>query len=174
VAYAQLGVGAALARTQEWRAALAQQVAAVKLLRDTLEADEKNEVAHFDAAFALGQASVSDIGLGDLASAERRLKDAIGILERSSAVTAESMSDTRVLLGVNYYRLAQVNALGAAQAAGARQRNLKCQDARHWFELSQPTLAAAEGNAQWNWLTFGVPTQHPSVPPPCAGTIDYR
>ncbi len=167
VAYAQLGVGAALARMKQWSAALAQQVEAVKLLRDTLDADEKNEVAHFDAGFALGQASLSDIGLGDLPSAERRLKDAIDILERSSAVTADSLSDTRVLLGVNYYRLAQATALGAARASSARQRNLKCQEARHWFELSQPILSGAQGNSQWGWLTFGVPVERPGLPSPC-------
>ena len=158
VGYCQLGVGSALTRMGKQRAALAQQMEAVKVLRDTLDADEKNEVARFDAAFAIGQAGATHLELGDLASAEGQFKDAARILEGSGAVTSAVLGDSRVLLGVSYYRLGQTYAERARRASSARQRALDCQEARHWFELGVPILAEADRDPQWNLLTYGLPS----------------
>jgi eukaryotic-like serine/threonine-protein kinase len=170
VAYSQLGMGSALVRMKQPRAALEQQLKAVSMLRDTLDADEKNEIARYDAAFALGEASMSDLALGDLTSAEGRLKDAIGILSESGVVGLPNLSDPRVLLGVNYFRLGATYALRARQTSGTRQRNVNCQQARHWFDLSRPILSEVERehDPQWTLFTQGLPAQPPDGPPQCS------
>jgi eukaryotic-like serine/threonine-protein kinase len=170
VAYSQLGVGGALARLKQPRAALERQLEAVAVLRDTLDADETNEIARYDAAFALGEASRSDLALGDLTSADGRLKDAIAILSDSSVINLPNLSDARVLLGVSYVRLGHTYALRVGQTSGARQRKMNCQQARHWFDLGRPILSDVEHerDPQWTLLTEGLPAEPWGEPALCA------
>jgi tRNA A-37 threonylcarbamoyl transferase component Bud32/tetratricopeptide (TPR) repeat protein len=160
VGYSLLGMGGALLRLKQPRAALEKQLQAITVLRSTLDADEKNEIARYDAAFALSEASASDIALGDLRSAELRLTDALTILSHAGGITSPVMNNTKVLLGVDYFQLGRTNALRARDpATTTRQRLRYCQEARRWFDLSQPILSEAERDRQWLSLTEGKVAQ---------------
>jgi hypothetical protein len=135
-----------------------------------MDNDQKNEIARFDAGFAIAQASLTQIELEDFAAAERLLNDGVEILSKSGALNAPGMSDSRVVLSVNYYRLAQISARRALQASTARVREAQCHQARQWFELSRPVLAETEHDAQWGTLTVGVPPMSSGAPAPCAQT----
>ncbi len=155
VAYAQLGMGTALYRMNQPRTALAAQLKAVDMLRDMLSADSKNEMARYDAAFALGEAGATLIALGELASAEGQLTEALNILSRSTGITDPNLNDSKVLLGLDYFRLGLTHALRASQPATSRaQRTKACEEAKKWFALGEPILTAASGAGDGQWRTL--------------------
>jgi non-specific serine/threonine protein kinase/serine/threonine-protein kinase len=170
MAYSELGMGTALSRLNRRPAGLEHQLAAVAILRELMENDQKNEIARYDAGFAIEQASLTQIELEDFAAAEQLLNDGIEILSKSSAMTASGMTDSRVVLGVSYYRLAQTYARRAARTSPTRERDALCHQARQWFELSRPVLAETERNGQWSLLTAGVTPTSAGAPAPCAQT----
>ena len=158
--YSLLGMGGALLRMKQPRAALDKQLQAVAILRSTLDADPKNEIARYDAAFALTEAATSDITLRDLQSASTRLTHAMEILAESKSVASPSLNDMRGLEGIAYFRLGQTSALRASTAATSlSQRNKACQEARHWFDLSRPILSQAAQDDEWRARTSGMSEQ---------------
>ncbi|MEP7245984.1 MAG: serine/threonine-protein kinase [Gammaproteobacteria bacterium] len=171
-AYSLLGMGSALLQLRQPREARERQLQAVSLTRGALDADGKNEIARYDAAYALVEASVSDIALGELDAAERRLTDSMAILSTSAAITAAALNDNRVLLGVDYFRLGQVNALRATgPSRSTAQRAHFCGEARHWFDLSRPILIAAESDPQWKLATRGKVDEMEKGLASCEGVI---
>jgi hypothetical protein len=119
----------------------------VGILRDMMTADAKNDVARYDAAFALGETSATLIELGELQAAETSLTESLSILSRAVGITAEELNDSKVLLGVNYYRLGVVF---------AARRN--CAEANKWFALGSPIVTAAEGTDDSQWRTLSQET----------------
>ena len=147
--YALLGIATALSKQGSAREALGKQLQATNTLRALFEADTKNTEARFNAAFALSEAGDTLATVGQLQAAERNLRDALTILESGSA-GAPAMKDTRVLEGIDYFRLGKLTALQASNPAATRaQRAEKCDEARRWFEQSTPILDAAERDGQW-------------------------
>ncbi len=57
LAYSHLSVALTLSELDQPRAALAQQLKGVELLRATVVADARNDVARYDAAYAMGETS---------------------------------------------------------------------------------------------------------------------
>ena len=156
VAYAQLGMGTALNGLQQPRAAFAQQLAAVERLRDMLGSDSKNEVARFDAAFALGEMGATLIALGELDRARARLTESLDILSRATGITDTKLNDFKVVLGLNYFRLGLTHALGVdPAAAGGSEASRLCEEARRWFALGEPILTetTAGDTGQWRSIT---------------------
>ena len=156
VAYARLGVGTALEGLNQPRAALAEQIAAMDLLRATLDLDGKNETARYDTAFAMGEVSSTLIALGQLGPAQTQLTEALGVLSQSSSIAEGKLTDARVLLGVTYARLGITHALSAGRPSATRvERSKSCTEARHWFDLGGPILTAARAatDQQWSYLT---------------------
>jgi eukaryotic-like serine/threonine-protein kinase len=152
VAYAELGMASALTQLKQPRAALVEQSKAVDVFREMLKADSKNEVARYDAAFALSEAGATLITLGDLGEAENRLTEALGVLSHSPGVTATSLNDSKVLLGIDYYRLGLIHAARAAPLAPAEQRK-GCEEARKWFALGEPIVSLANTAEDVEWRT---------------------
>jgi tetratricopeptide (TPR) repeat protein len=170
VAYAWLGMGSALYQMNQPRSALAEQLKAADLLRDMLQADSHNEMARYDAAFALGEVSATLISLGDLKPAETQLTEALNILSRSSGITAAGLTDAKVLLGLDYYRLGLTHALRASQPTSSRiERNRACAEAQRWFDLGEPILTAANAadEGQWRSLTKDTVAQMTKEPEIC-------
>jgi tetratricopeptide (TPR) repeat protein len=158
VAYARLGIGAALYALEQPRAALAEQIRAMDLLRPMLDLDAKNETARYDTAYAMNEVSNTLIALGQLGPAQTQLTESLGILSLSSALADTKLTDARVLLGVTYVRLGVIRSLMAGQATASRaQRTKACADARHWFDLGEPILSAADADAdqQWHYVIRG-------------------
>ena len=130
------------------------------MLRAMLNADSKNEVARYDAAFALGEVSATLISLGELAPAQTQLTEALSILSNSSLIAETKLNDARVLLGLGYFRLGLTHALRAAQPSATRaERNEACEEARRWFALGEPILTAASARDDWQSLTRGTAEQ---------------
>ena len=172
VAYARLGIGAALHQLDQQRAALVEQLAAVDMLRAMLNADSKNEVARYDAAFALGEVSATLISLGELAPAQTQLTEALSILSRSSLIADTKLNDARVLLGLGYFRLGLTHALRAAQPTATRaERSKACDEARRWFALGEPILTAASARDDWQSLTKGTAEQMAEHAQICSGML---
>jgi len=169
--YALMGMGEALARLGRPREALQKQLQAVELLRATFDADPRNEVARYDTAYALGEASDTDIALGDLASAERRLTDALAILSRAANIADLELNDTKVLLGMNYFRLGRTHAARALAAGRGTSHTHACREARKWFDLSRPILVAAEADGQWRRDASGKTAQIDQELAGCARVI---
>ncbi|MEJ1963961.1 MAG: protein kinase [Gammaproteobacteria bacterium] len=159
VAYAQLGIGTALHQLGQYRAALPEQLAAADLLRGMLHSDSKNEEARYDAAYALGEVSNTLIALGELGAAQGHLTESMSILAHSTGLSNAKLNDSRVLLGMDYFRLGQTHALRASQpAASSSARNKSCAEAQRWFALGEPILIAADrgDDDQWRWITSGA------------------
>ena len=160
VAYSLLGMADALGRLKRPREALQKQVEAAQLLGAILDADPKNEIARYDAAFALTEASATDITLGDLHAADEGLMDALKILSESNSLQQPKLTDTRVLLAVAWFRLGQSQARHAASpAATSAAHNRYCREAQRWFDLSRPVLTDAEADGQWRAATHGKTDQ---------------
>jgi eukaryotic-like serine/threonine-protein kinase len=157
VAYARLGMGSALYRMNQSRAALAEQLKAAEMVRALLDADAKNEMARYDTAFAMTEVGATLISLGELNAAELQLTQAIQVLSQSDAITTPGLSDAKVLLSLDYFHLGLTHALRAGDAATSHgDRNQACQQATHWFGLGEPTLTAAASaskNSEWHTQT---------------------
>jgi non-specific serine/threonine protein kinase/serine/threonine-protein kinase len=156
LAYSLIGMGDALVHLKRPQDALQKQIEAAKLLNGILDADPKNEEARYNVAYSLSEASATDILLGDLDTAERRLTRLLAVLSTSAGVTQTHMNFTKVVLGLAYYRLGQVSARRAVSPTSTRtQHRQYCQDARRWFELSRPLIAEADATAFWVYQTRG-------------------
>jgi tetratricopeptide (TPR) repeat protein len=158
VAYARLGIGTALYELEQPRAALAEQIRAMDMLRPMLDLDAKNETARYDTAYAMNEVSSTLIALGQLGPARTQLTEALGILSQSSALAETKLTDARVLLGVTYVRLGVIHALNAGGSSASRaQRTQACAQARRWFDLGEPILTAADTQQdhQWRYITRG-------------------
>jgi tetratricopeptide (TPR) repeat protein len=157
VAYAELGMASALTHLKQPRAALAEQVKAIDVFREMLNADSKNEVARYDAAFALSEAGATLITLGELTPAEARLTEALGVLSHAPGITAATLNDSKVLLGIDYYRLGLLHAARASQLGPQDQRK-GCEEAHKWFALGEPIvgLASTAEDQEWRTLSKGA------------------
>jgi tetratricopeptide (TPR) repeat protein len=156
VAYARLGIGTALYELGQPRAALAEQIRAMDMLRATLDLDAKNETARYDTAYAMNEVSNTLIALGQLGPAQTQLTESLGVLSQSSGLAEAKLTDARVLLGVTYVRLGVTHSLSAGRPSATRaERSKFCAEARHWFELGGPILTAANAQEdhQWRYLT---------------------
>jgi serine/threonine protein kinase/tetratricopeptide (TPR) repeat protein len=149
-AYAMLGMATVLSRQGSPRDALPKQTWAMDTLRALFAADAKDTEARYNAAFAIGEVSETLITLGQLQAAERNLRDALAILEPSANAGEPELGRDRLLQGVDYFRLGQINARQAGEPLTSRsQRASKCAEARRWFDQSAPILDAAERGGQW-------------------------
>lgn len=153
VAYARLGMGSALFLMNQPRAALAEQIKAADMVRALLDADARNETARYDTAFAVNEVAKTLIELGELKAAELQLTQGMKVLLESDAIGAAGLTDAKVLLGLDYFRLGLTYALRAADAGTSRrERSQACERAAHWFGLAGPPLeaAAALKNSEWH------------------------
>jgi non-specific serine/threonine protein kinase/serine/threonine-protein kinase len=149
-AYALLGIATVLSKQGSPRDALAKQTWAMDTLRALFDADAKDTEARYNAAFALSEVSETLITLGELQAAERNLGDALAILEPSANAAGPQLGRDRLLQGIDYFRLGQINARQASDPRTSRaHRASKCEEARRWFEQSAPILEAAEREGQW-------------------------
>jgi non-specific serine/threonine protein kinase/serine/threonine-protein kinase len=157
VAYAELGMASALTHLKQPRAALAEQVKAVEVFREMLNADSKNEVARYDAAFALSESGATLITLGELTPAEARLTEALGVLSHAPGIIAATLNDSKVLLGIDYYRLGLLHAARVSQLGPGDQRK-GCEEADKWFALGEPivSLASTAEDLEWRTLSKGA------------------
>ena len=156
VAYARLGMGTALYELNQPRAALAEQISAMDMLRAMLDLDTRNETARYDTAFAMSEVSNTLIALGQLDPAQTQLTESLAVLSQSSGIAEGKLTDARVLLGVTYARLGVTHSLNAGRpSATAAERSKLCAEARHWFDLGEPILTAASEatDQQWGYLT---------------------
>jgi eukaryotic-like serine/threonine-protein kinase len=150
-AYALLGIATVLSKQGALRNALAKQTWAMDTLRALFDADAKDTEARYNAAFALSELSETLIRLGQLQAAERHLRDALTILEPFANPGEPGLGRNRLLQGVDYFRLGQINARQASDPTTSRaQHASKCGEARRWFEQSTPILDAAEREGQWH------------------------
>jgi tetratricopeptide (TPR) repeat protein len=148
--YALIGIGDAIGRQGDSRAALDRHLRAVVSLRTLYDADPKNDEARFDLGYALGQASETLLALGELHSAENDLREAIEILSRAGGAGESGLNRARVALAIDYFRLGQAAALRAANVPSQSTGKIRdCQQARQWFERSAPILNAADRDDQW-------------------------
>jgi eukaryotic-like serine/threonine-protein kinase len=155
-AYALIGIGDAMGRQGDSRAALDQHLHAVSMLRALHDADPKDDEARFDFGLALGAASETLLALGELHSAESDLREAIDALSRSGDAGESGLNRVRVALGIDYFRLGRASALRAVSAPSRSSEKLRdCQQARQWFERSAPILKAADSDDQWRAYTAG-------------------
>ncbi len=153
LAYAYIGVGGALSELNQPRAALGHQLKAVDLLRNSMVADVKNDVARYDAAYALGEASTSSLSLGEYQAAQTSLTESLNILSRAGGIAATNMTDAKRLLGLNYYRLGVLHAMRSTEPSlSPAERSAQCADSRKWLQLGEPLVATAssEDSLQWN------------------------
>jgi tetratricopeptide (TPR) repeat protein len=156
LAYSLIGVGDSLVHLKRPHEALQKQIEATKLLNDILEADPKNEEARYNVAYGLSETSATDLLLGDLDTAERRLTRLLAVLSTSPGLTQSHMNFTKVVLGLAYFRLGQVSARRAVSPSSTRARHRQyCQDAQRWFELSRPLIADADATDFWVYQTRG-------------------
>lgn len=152
VAYAHLGTGAALHRLGQSREALAEQLRGLELLHGMLDADARNEMARFDAAFAIGEVSDSLLALGDFGTAERQLTEALNILSQAAGIADPALNEFKVQLGLDYFRLGRAHAQRAGLAAITRAERIEaCEQARRWFGLGEPIVSAAGASADAQW-----------------------
>jgi eukaryotic-like serine/threonine-protein kinase len=161
-AYALLGMGAALSQMNQPRAALAEQLKATDLFRDMLDADTKSETTRYDMALSLGAVGASLIALGQLEPAQTQLTESLNVLSKSAGIAGENLTDSKVLLGLNYFRLGLTHAMRASRPGETNaQRSKACEDARRWFALGQPilTAAAAAEDAEWRSMAAGTVKQ---------------
>jgi tetratricopeptide (TPR) repeat protein len=149
-AYAQLGMATVLSKQGSPQDALTKQTWAMDTLRALFDADAKDTEARYNAAFAVSEVSETQIRLGQLQAAERNLRDALEILEPSAKVGEPQLGRERLLQGIDYFRLGQINARRAAEHMTPRaQRANNCAEARRWFDRSTPILDAAERAGLW-------------------------
>jgi serine/threonine protein kinase len=145
-----LGMASALVQLKRPQEALQRQLEAARILRAILDLDPQNEVARFDTAFALNEASASAIALGDVNAAEQRLTQVLAILSASNELTQPKLTNAKVLLAIAYYNLGQSHARRAAAATATRAERMdQCQEAQRWFDLSRPSLTEADANPPW-------------------------
>jgi hypothetical protein len=76
----------------------------VDTLRALFNADAKDTEARHNAAFALSEVGETLITLRQLQAAERKLRDALAILEPSVA-SGPLVGRDRLLQGIDYFRL---------------------------------------------------------------------
>jgi tetratricopeptide (TPR) repeat protein len=149
-AFAQLGIATVLSKQGLQRDALAKQTWAAGTLRALSDADAKDTEARYNTAFALSEASETLATLGQLDAAERNLRDALRIIERSANSSEPTADDARLLQSIDYFRLAKIDARQANDRATPRaQRASKCGEAKRLFEQSRPVLEAAEREGRW-------------------------
>jgi len=172
VAYAELGMASALTQLEQPRAALAEQQKAVEVFREMLNADAKNEVARYDAAFALSEAGATLLTLGELTQAESRLTEALDVLSHAPGITATTLNDSRVLLGIDYYRLGLLHVARAGPLEPRAQRQ-GCEEALRWFALGEPivTLASTAEDVEWRLLSKGAMERRNQADPSCAKVL---
>jgi eukaryotic-like serine/threonine-protein kinase len=173
VAYARLGMGNALYQMNQPGDALAEQVKAADMMRTMLDADSANEMARIDAAYSLGEVSTSLIALGELDPAETQLTEALNILSQSSKVASPALTDTKMLLGLDYFRLGLVHARRASlSGASQAQRGKACEEARRWFSLSEPILTVASADdGEWRNISRETLSQLARESEICARTL---
>jgi len=143
-------MASALVQLERPQEALQRQLEAARIQRAILDLDPQNEVARFDTAFALNEASASEIALGDLNAAEQRLTQVLAILSASNELMQPKLTNAKVLLAIAYYNLGQSHARRAAAPTASRTvRMEECQEAQRWFDLSRPSLTEADANPPW-------------------------
>ena len=149
-AYALLGIATVLSKQGSPQDALAKQSRAMDTLRALFDADAKDTEARYNAAFALSEVSETLMTLGQLQAAEHNLQDALAILEPSAKAGESELGRDRLLQGIDYFRLGQINARRANEPTAPRaQRANNCAEARRWFDRSTPILDAAERAGLW-------------------------
>ena len=119
-AFAWLGIADVKSKLGATREALNRQVQATDTLRALFEADAKDTEARFNAAFAMSEVSESLATLGQLEAAELGLRDALKILAPAVNPDESAISNARVLQGVDFFRLAKINARQARELAASR------------------------------------------------------
>ncbi len=156
LAYSHLGVGQALIKLDQPRAALAQQLKGVEILRATVKADARNDVAIYDAAFSMGEASTTLIVLGELPAAQALLTESLSILSRAQGISDPEINSSKQVLGLNYFRLGVLHAMQAqgpvwrrANRAGAARNPA---NGSRWPSRSlRPGMP--EGTSQWESIS---------------------
>jgi eukaryotic-like serine/threonine-protein kinase len=161
VAWERLNIGATLHELRQLRPALASQLQAMDLLRAMLDVDAKNETARYDTAFAMSEVSKTLLALGEPGPARTQLTEALGVLSQASGLSDESLTDSRMLLGMIYVRLGLTHSLDANRASATRtQRSRSCTEAQHWFALGEPIVReGADKSDPWRHLARGLPEQ---------------
>jgi non-specific serine/threonine protein kinase/serine/threonine-protein kinase len=149
-AYALLGIATVLSKQGSPQDALTKQTWAMDTLRALFDADAKDTEARYNAAFALSEVSATLLILGQLQAAERNLRDALAILEPSAKAGEPELGRDRLLQGIDYFRLGQINARRAHDPMTPHaERANNCVEARRWFERSTSILDAAEREGLW-------------------------
>jgi hypothetical protein len=98
------------------RDALAKQTEASNTLRALFDADAKDTEARYNAAFALSEVSATLASLGQLQSAELKLRDALAIIEPLAGTEDRAMDSARDLQSVDTLRLERITAQLASSA----------------------------------------------------------
>jgi tetratricopeptide (TPR) repeat protein len=150
-AYALLGIATVLSKQGSPHDALAKQTLAMDTLRALFDADARDTEARYNAAFALSEVGETLLKLGQLQAAERNLQDALAILAPSAKPGEPQLGRDRLLQGIDYFRLGQINARRANDPMTPRARRANnCEEARRWFERSTPILDTAEREGLWH------------------------
>jgi eukaryotic-like serine/threonine-protein kinase len=174
-AYALLGIGWALTKQGEPRAALEKQLQAVSWLRLLLEADPMNDRARFDAARALSETGVTLAALGEMRQAEKNLTESLHILSTSVGAAATEMTIERALMAFTVFHLGRLSVFSGTDARLPNETRAKhCRQAQSWFERSSPLLAATERTRTWHLYVKGLSLQQPQLLAECHAASQER
>jgi hypothetical protein len=170
VAWEQLNIGTTLYELEQFRPALASQLAAMDLLRPMLDLDAKNETARYDTAFAMNEVGKTLLAMGQAGPARAQLTESLGVLSQAGGIADAGITENRMLLGMIYVRLGLTHSLEASRPSATRaERSRACAEAQHWFALGEPIVTeGVTKSVPWRYYARGLPDQMAEQTASCA------